>query len=378
MARFVDRVWACNTITGDKLGIVPVSAFDWSRVINGGGSGRVTILVNEERTRKLDLSELVQEVKTTLVLESYDTVTKVGDVIAAGIVVDTDYDKDAGSWQLGHADLWWILALRLAIEHGPNNSEKTILSWTGLSLGTIIKRLLQEATWPDRSWYALPLALPADVVGADARKYFGYNYATIADAIRDLMEVSGGPDVDFHPRWDGNGRLQWQLRTGSLAGSTWEYNLDAAKVPATGVKRKTSADRMTTNAYSIGEGSEKNMLVRSHPNLDPTIPAMERTVSYKSEKVPANLSLYAEERIRALSKHTEQWAMKTFKDGTAANGELVEGLPKATDFRLGDTINLFSKKDPVLPKGLTKHRLIQLSGSITDSQVQLQFQPTGE
>ncbi|MEV8180336.1 hypothetical protein [Specibacter sp. NPDC078692] len=368
-----ERVWICDTITGAKIGLLPSDDMTWARVLNGGAGGSTTVLVNDPDVPKFIKPRDIKEVQHTLVYEADKK------VVAAGIITSTDYDKDAGTLTLGHDDLWWLLALRLAIDHGPNNSEKTILSWTGLSLGTIIKRLLQEAVWPDRSWYALPLALPADVSGAEARKYFGYSYQYIADAIRELMEVDGGPDVDFEPRWSTSDRLEYNVRMGEgmTSGKVWEINLDAPESPVSGVKRKTTTDRMTTNAYSLGEGSEKNMLVRSHPNLDPAIPAMERTEPYKTVKVAETLSKHAQERIRALSRPTEQWSMDIFKDGANQDSVVTLAMPRVSDLRLGDQIRIYSTADPVLPVGWTTLRLIQFSGSLSSPDVSLQFQQIG-
>lgn len=271
-----------------------------------------------------------------------------------------------------------MLGRRLVIDHGPNNSEKTILTYTNLSLPTIVKRLVQEGTvWPDRPWYGLPIVFPADVAGANSRTYYGYNYAYVADAIRDLTETDGGPDVDFEPSWAGE-YLRLTLRAGSLGGSNWDYVLDAPDPGIYGLSRIEDADSTTTNAYSIGEGSEKNMLVRSHPNLDATMPALEKTESYKDISKVAELSALAQERIRAQSGPTVQISASIRKDGEPGpGGEFVAGLPTVDQLRFGDVITLTDTTDPWWQNGKTSHRLIEFSGSMSDPMVTLQFQPIG-
>ena len=365
MAKFIERVWACDTITGARLAPIPASAFSYSRVMNDSGSGTMTLNVNSAQAKKLDLRAVLRETKTTLVLESDNS------VVYAGVMGNTAYDKDAGVLTVNHADLWTIFAARKAILHGPPNAMTAHLTYTGLSLATIAKRLFQEAVAPG-SQYALPMLLPADVTGTNSKTYYGYAMQDVATAVHELMDSDGGPDVDMAPRWNG-ANLQWAPRIGNLStGKAWEYNLDANNHGLTGVGLATDATAITTNAYIIGEGSEKNTLYRSNPSPDQSYPALERDTAYKNPASLATLGLLAVERTRTYAGPTKQWVASINKDG---NGK--DGSPRVQDLQLGDTVRIYSAGDPWLPSGWSTNRIIKYSGALESQNVKLEFQQIG-
>lgn len=366
-----ERVYVVDTITGQRMAELAVTDFSYKRVINGVGTGSATVRNGDKRNIGLNVRFYTRPLRYMLVYEANFQ------PVYAGVITRRKYTKATGELALELKDVWWILGKRMLIEHGPNNAEKTILTWTDRSLGTIIKKLVQEAMWTDRPWYALPIVLPSDVAGAHSRTYYGYNFATITDAIGDLMATSGGPNVDFVPSWSGE-FLRLTLRTGSLGGGVWEYNLDAPDSGMYDVAATEDADSITTNAYALGEGSEKNMLVRSHPDLSGSLPAIEKTESYKDISKVAELSALAEERIRTQSGPTEQFEASIRKDGEPGpSGEQVFGLPTVDQLRLGDSIRTLNDSDEFLPTGANMHQVIEFSGSIRDPLVTLQFQPTG-
>lgn len=357
----LERVWVCDTITGARLNVVPVSAFSWARCFNEGSSGSATIPVNDADVKRLDLRSLIVEGTNMLVLESG------GQVVAAGVIGDTDYDKDAGTLTVPHHDIWSILAGRLAIKHGAANIMTEKLVYGPLSLGTIAKRLVQEAIAPG-GWYDLPIEFPADVAGSASRTFYGYNMQEIPDALKEIMESDGGPDIDFTPRWSSSGSLEWVMRAAPnlASGGVWEYNLDAAKCAATKVKARTDSSRLANNAFAVGEGSEKNTLYRSNPSPDHSRPAAEGAAPFKSVTSLGVLGQLAVEQSRVLSKPTKQFSMSIQKDGK----------PGVTDLSLGDTIRVVTAADPWLPAGISSHRLIKFSGSL-GTEISLEFQPAG-
>ena len=361
----LERVWVCDTITGARLNVIPVTDFTWARCFNEGSSGQATIPVDDSMVRKLDLRSLIVERTNTLVYE-------VGAVVvAAGVIDGTSYDKDAGTLRVDHSDIWSILADRMAVPHGVPNIMTATLSYGPLSLGTIAKRLVQEAISPG-GWYSLPIVFPADVAGTATRSFYGYTMELVTDSLKNVMESDGGPDIDFTPRWGSSGSLEWVMRAAPnlSSGGSWEYNLDASKAAALKVSATTDTSRFANNAYAAGEGTEKNTKVRSNPVADHSRPAAEGVTSFKGVKSLGVLGDLAVERSRALSVPTRQYSMSVLKAGT----------PGATDLSLGDTIRITSAGDPWIPTGITSHRLIKFSGSLGGTlghEVKLEFQPTG-
>lgn len=366
MAKFIERVWACDTITGARLAPIPASAFSYSRVMNDGGSGTMALNVNSAQAKKLDLRAVLRETKTTLALEADNK------VVYAGVIGNPSYSKDSGVLTVNHADLWTIFSARKAIKHGLPNAMTAHMTFSGLSLGTIAKRLFQEGVAPG-SQYALPLLLPNDVTGSESRTYYGYAMQDVTTAVHELMDSEGGPDIDMVPRWDSTGSLQWAPRIGNLStGTAWEYNLDARDHGLTGVGLDADTTAITTNAYIIGEGSEKNTLYRSNPSADTSYPALERDTAYKNVTSLSTLGKLAIERTRAYAAPTQQWSASINKDG---NGK--DGSPRVQDLRLGDTVRIYSAGDPWLPVGWSTNRIIKFSGSVESQFVKLEFQQIG-
>lgn len=357
----LERVWVCDTITGARLNVVPVSDFTWGRCFNEGSSGTSSIPVNDPMLKKLDLRGLIVERSNTLVYEIGSS------VVAAGIIGGTDYDKDTGTLKVEHADIWSILDDRLVINHGSANVVTDKLAYGPLSLGTIAKRVVQEAIAPG-GWYDLPIVFPPDVAGTASRTWYGYALTQVNDALKELMESDGGPDIAFDPRWGATGSLEWVMRSApNLAGAgSWEFNLDAPKSAAMKVGATTDTSRFANNAFAVGEGTEKNIKYRSNPVADHSRPAAESSTSFKGVKSLGVLGDLAVERSRALSVPTKQYRMSIQKSGT----------PGANNLNLGDAVYVTSAADPWMPPGRSSHRLIKFSGSL-GQEVKLEFQPSG-
>jgi hypothetical protein len=365
VAKYVERVWACDTMTGARLVPIPVSSFSYTRAMNNMASGTMTMNVNSKRASKLDLRTVLAETKVTLVLEADNQ------VVAAGVVGNTAYDWDAGRLTVDHADLWTILAARKAILHGIPNAMIAHLIVSG-TMSDQAKQLIKEAVAPG-SQYNLPLVLDPEEGGTQTQTYYGYAMQDVATALHEIMDSSGGPDIDMLPEWAPNGNLRWAPRIGDLTtGVNWEYNLDAARNGLSGVGLKTDATAITTNAYIIGEGSEKNTLYRSNPSPNRGYPALERDTAYKGVTSLGRLGALAVERTRAYAGPTKQWSVQIDKDGGGK-----PGAPRVQDLQLGDTVRIYSAADPWIPVGWSENRLIKFSGALESQFVSLEFQPLG-
>lgn len=357
----LERVWVCDTVTGARLNVLPVSDFTWGRCLNEGSSGQATVPVRDATVRMLDLPSLIAERTNTLVYEVG------GLVVAAGVIEGTSYDHAAGTLRVDHSDIWAILDGRLTVPHGVANVMVEKLVYGPLSLGTIAKRVVQEAISPG-GWYSLPIVFPADVAGTDSRTYYGYSMQLVTDTLKELMESDGGPDIDFAPRWSSSGSLEWVMRAapGLSSAGSWEYNLDAARSAGLKLSASTDTSRFSNNAYAVGEGTEKKTLYRSNPSADHSRPAAEAPTSFKGVTSLGVLGQLAVERSRALSKPTKQYVMTVLKADS----------PGVTDLSLGDTVRLYAAADPWLPSGYSSHRLIKFTGSL-GPEVRLEYQPTG-
>lgn len=85
--------------------------------------------------------------------------------------------------------------------------------YTGLSLGTIAKRLVQQAN--DHAYAGLPIDFLPDVMGDHEREYPGSDLKTVGDALRDLTALENGIDITFRPKWGVDRRhVRWDFLTG--------------------------------------------------------------------------------------------------------------------------------------------------------------------
>lgn len=85
--------------------------------------------------------------------------------------------------------------------------------WAGLSLRTIVKRLVQQAC--SHAGAALPIDYEPDFEGDHEREYPGSDELTVGDALRNLTAVEDGPEITFRPYLTEDGRhVRWALLTG--------------------------------------------------------------------------------------------------------------------------------------------------------------------
>jgi len=370
----LERVWAVDTITGDRLGTLPVKGFPWDRKLNDTGSATCTL--NSEAADRLgvNLRSLIGIHRTTLVYEVE------GFVVAAGVVTDDDYDWGTKELTVTMGDLWDIFEKRLVLNR-PDTSTMEIpyskLDATVLSLQGLARWYIDVSTNLPPGWdeYKLPVSLPTTVTGpAVARTIYGYELRTLADALQDLMNMAGGPDIVMIPRWAGGGGtagpLVWDIRMAD----TWTYpqtvafHLGADKAGVRGVRYRRSGARVATRALAMGEGSERRLRLGNAFTTDKTYPALEVVEASKNEKLVGRLNATATETVRVRSAPTRQFDVTTSKNDTE-----VGGIP-AWQIQLGAAVKVYNLDDPWLPPGWTNHRVVQIGGDLDSDDIKLTFQ----
>ncbi|ALY08864.1 minor tail protein [Arthrobacter phage Galaxy] len=362
-------LWLCETMTGAKLAPIQVQANSWARVLNGRGSGSTVVNLLDALVADLNadigLRNLTRLVSTTLVVE------RAGRPIYAGVLWSREYDRGAGTLTLSHSDVRSIFMARKALAGGGLDwpITRTKLSFAGLSLGTIAKRLVEAGMAGPNA--ALPIVLPGDMPGIHAREYFGYNLPVVEELLDNLTNVEGGPDLDFEPRWSERDTLEWVLRTGTdsapeLGGGPWDWNLDAEQPGVSSVKVKEDAAKMGNRWWEVGEGEELDMLMaRATANPMPAgFPLLERDNSHKTTNIQATLDDSARADLATYGQPTVQWSL------TVAAG----GVPAVEELHLGGLVRVHSLGDPWLADGWHSLRLIEFSGDVGES-VTLAFQP---
>ena len=379
----LERVWAVDTITGDRKGIVPVESFPYQRKLNDAGNATCTIDARAVDAMGINLRSLIQVHRTTLVYEIE------GCVQDAGVITETDYDWGTGKLQVSMGDLWDVFFEKRLVLNRPDTStgeipasklDATILSLQGLAKWYIDGSLNLPPGWDE---YKLPVNLPATVSGpAVSRTIYGYELRTLADALHDLMGMDGGPDIALLPRWSGGfvsdewggfytaGPLVWDIGmadTWTYAQST-AYHLGGVKSGVKTLRARENGDRVATRALAVGEGSEKKLLLGNAFTTDDTYPALEVVEPSKNEKVVARLNAAATETVRVRQTPTKQHDMVVSKN------DPEEGRLPAWRLQLGATVRVRNLDDPWLPGGWSDYRVIEISGDIASDDVTLALQ----
>lgn len=367
------RAFICDTQTGTVKNRVRLASCTWGRALNAGASGSAVLPLSDPVNASLDLDDLLDPVRNTIVLD-WD-----GVVVYAGLITDTTDDLSSLSTTINHSDLWWLFGRRLAIDYTAAHVEDSSQTYTALDLGTVAKRRVQLATTGDTDRnLALPITFPNDASGSITRTFHGYDLAILADELTDI--VNEGPDIDFEARWV-SGALNWLMRVGRSPsqdlndGGPWEWSAAGSQPNIFGVTRTRDGKNLANEAYVVGEGSEVDMLVRSEPDFTSPYPAMQHMDSGKTIHVSEidKASDLALADIAAFKRPTVQWAGTVMADGSPVGGQRT--APTVAALSLGDTTKIRTQGHPVIADGWNTHRLIGFTGDISTLQVALQLQP---
>ena len=194
-------------------------------------------------------------------------------------------------------------------------------SWTGLSLRTIVKRLVEQAcSWPSA---ALPITYETDVAGIHEREYPGSDLTVISQALSNLTEVEGGPDVAFRPRWEDatRRRVVWDLLTGNPeltqggADHYWDVSVVEPHATIPGLDR--NGRELATHMYVTGSTVDDVQLQAKASSTVLTaagFPMLEATQSRNSVLLASTLQAYADEGVVRGSAHVETFKLIAKRD----------------------------------------------------------------
>ncbi|MCW2132880.1 hypothetical protein [Arthrobacter sp. VKM Ac-2550] len=352
------NVYTLSTITwGDRVKVEPES-MTWGRAKNHGESGNASFKLGDPMVAETaGLTDLYPGERA--IVADWD-----GTVVYAGIIWDATYTMDDQTLQLSHGDLWSMLERRLMIRDWSGDLADTKMTFNNLSLETqAVKTLV--AQW-GAGRFALPLVLPSDKSGTEDRVYYGYDMMTVTEGLGDIMEADGGPDVDFLPRWAGNGTLEWVMRVGDLTHGRAEYDFAADDPQARGLWIKTDASEVATKVYAVGEGTEVDTLIRSSTTETLFYPGLERVESFKNVKKSGELQSLARESLRANNSATRQ----------AGFDVLAGGAHPISSLQPGTTVRWNMRKDPYITEGYREWEIVKIKGSLGEW-VTIEFQQKG-
>lgn len=350
------QAYSCESISGAVLDRLPMSAFSYDRLLSAGSSGSVTIPLDGTFTAA-QLDDLTKEWARLIVIE------RDGVAEFIGYVTGERYMRGNSQTTLELADVWKLLERRGGWSHSAPNVEDWSVTLTA-SLSAIGAGVINRARLgPALPEMGFPVTLDGNYPGPGVvRSLYGYNVETAGDIFSDLL--AEGLDVDFEPRWSG-GQADWLYRAapGWTSGVTRELYVTADVSDVVGFSSSSDASRVTNNARYVGEGSERDMLVRSERNTSSPYPLLDRITMAKNASNLGQLSAMAANDLVMYSGPTKQWEFSVTGD---------------TQIGLGDIARLRFDGDPRIPDGWYNRRVVKVSSSAPgpDSK-SISVQPTG-
>lgn len=226
-------------------------------------------------------------------LRSYLAYEEGGIVYNAGPIWTDDYDVDTHTLTLRAAGLrsYWDYRYVMALldDMDPDDLPAGTVSFTGLSLRTIAKRLVQNAQ--AQTGGEVPVDYEADILGDNDRNYLAQDYHRTNEKLQQLSGVINGPDIALRPYITTAGtHLRWNLVTGdSLLAQAKEHKFDttAAGQVVRSAKVQRNATAIVTDAFLTGSSDEETgelLQAKSHDNtlIDADYPRMERQIDNSS------------------------------------------------------------------------------------------------
>lgn len=285
--------------TGKILTTVPCVSASWSVVYRD--AGQIACDVPLDALSEADAAELVGYLDPARCFLA----VRVGDLIVeAGPIWRHDWDDDTGILKVTGAGLWSLFDHRKVMKVLATGEKPaaTSLSWSGWSLATIAKRLVETAM--SHTGGSLPLVLPADEAGGHERTYPGHLLKGLGEALRDLTKVIGGPDLDFAPRLTADRLgIEWVMRAGteaqpllSQSGQDWRWDTTVPRSGLSGLSVTRDATGLGYRAWVPGSGMEQGLPIAMREDLAATgagYPLLEVEESYSSVTEQATLDAHA-------------------------------------------------------------------------------------
>ncbi len=263
-----------------------------------------------------------------------------------GLLLDWDYDDDAGTYTVTHTDLREILSGRYLYGVGGYHADGQF-NWTGLSWrGVMARALYFLLRFEDSDRWSVPVNLPDEETGSEEFLTWCYEMRLGESIISDIEKRPGGPDLDFQPIATSSG-YGWDARIGApyLTGPYFEAALGAAKSPLKNLKIARRGRSVLTGVFGIGDGSEQRLQVAQVPSENDRI-IRDAKVTFKSEFGDA---LYdrAQGYLNARLKPADSWSFNMASEGI-----------DLTELRIGSTIGVLADGHRFAPDGLTEHRVL--------------------
>jgi len=403
--------------TGRSIATIPVSGATWSVAHRGTGSIDVDIPLNAAEFRTLERAITGGLHPSTLLFpapglfpEAERTVWRAGQglrpeflsavepartflailegdhVLESGPIWAHDYDYATGILKVKAAGWRSIFDHRyvMGVIAGTAWAEWAV-TYTGLSLGTIAKRLVQLLM--SHTGGNLPIILPDDeTAAADAdhtRTYKGFELATVATRIDQLQGVENGPDIALEGRLTADRMgIEVLMRTGTeaqpllfQAGGDHVFDTRVPRGGISGLSVHRDGAGLASRSWATGYGMDEALLMARADDstlTDGGFPLLEVAEAHSSVEVQSTLDGWAGGNLAPAGAPWMTWTASVRADQS----------PLLGSYRCGDFAKVWVPASHpylslLLPAGFHRARIVNIAGGLGPD-VTLTFAPTME
>jgi hypothetical protein len=377
------EVFSFEMLTGRRITPLPITTADWSVKVNSDETMGCDVPVDSAQALALAVNGSTALGRNGL-LFVVDNLP-----VAAGPIWKRGYSASSATLTLTAGGLRSYLQRRFCLPAAartvplvdpvtlePDPALDTVL--TGLSLGTIAKRYIQQLQeWPGA---ALPIVLPADELGTRERSVAAVDLKTIRLLLDNLSNVINGPDIAFRPRFSADGLgIEWVMTTGSEAvprlGNTdptlTKWNVGAPTgAGAFDLEVSEDGTALAEEAWAVGGASSDEVIAarsRSTALSLAGFPLLQSSVTGLGDvTVQATAQEYADQAVELGRYGASFWSLSVRRDEL---GAAVLG-----DYWLGDLVTItVGESERFLPPGNYVRRIASIRGDAQNDSYSLVF-----
>lgn len=294
-----------------------------------------------------------------------------GTIIECGPIWSDSFEMDSGNHTLKAAGLMSIFDYQLVLpllDEGQLPRD-VASSWTGLSLRTIAKRLVQQAV----EWNpSLPIVFEADLAGANERNYPGLDTMRTRDALENLTNVIGGPDAVLRPEYKDPSHVQWRLLTGDpLLSQSGAHHVWNAAVPGSSVRgTKIERDATVLTSFNVQTGAEaeddETLQAIAYDDTLPEAgyPLLMSTENRSSVTELPTLQGHADNAVEVGREQLETWSFQARRSPVDDAGN--HAGPWLGEYRAGDFARVEMPDNPRVATGGHEVRVMEISADLGD------------
>lgn len=295
-----------ETRTGIKTHRVYPEKHSWTTRLNGYGTGSTTVVMSDEEDAQPPGGwDLVTTPWRTGIVSLWDGVPWY-----AGIIHNRQESMPDGRLVLEHAEVWKLLGRRYlwGVDDYEGDATRVMLNLSRRGMVGLLLEWTAVSGSPSPRW-SLPVVVGGLQAGGLSRTLRAWRFDKGMKLIEDILAEAGGPDLYLKPRMT-NGRVEWEAVIGSprVPGPTVAWQWGPQESPLRGLTLTEDASDQLTGGFTIGEGSEVDMLVGKGDTLATfDLPVMDLAESAKNVEEQWRLDAMAQGFVDQRSPLQAQW-----------------------------------------------------------------------